>query len=299
LKHLPAIVLAAAAAATASEPYRDAGAAAFQFLKVGVSARASAMGGTVLFDSGPFAGLSSPAALASADGAGLALSHAAYLGSVTQNSAAWMPGGGPVRTCFALTSMYAGDLEYRGDEPSAEPEGTFECWELAVSGAAAVSAGPFDLGLGLKVIRERVWTSDSWGGCIDASVLARPARWLSLGVAVQNVGPGLSFGRGETYRMPFTWRAGAGAELALPRGSASVTAEVSKPIDNRPSAGAGIEYRPLPWAAVRAGARLVEETGGPTAGAGLTAAGWTLDYAWLPSGTPMGDVHRIVLSREL
>ncbi|NLP06346.1 PorV/PorQ family protein [Candidatus Fermentibacteria bacterium] len=298
LKKAVLILAMAAAARAGSGVYRDAGSAAFQFLKLETSARASALGGTSLMNSGSMSILSSPSALASLGGAGISFCHAAHFGSTTQNSMAFHTRAGRASVAFGATSVYTGGMELR-DGASSEPLGEFSCWDIGLAAGAGMDLGPFDAGVAARLIREKIWTSGTWGFSFDAGVSALPAEWLRISAAFLNIGPEADFEDGS-FRLPATWRAGASANAELPlAGASTLTGEVWKSIDGRPQAGVGLETVPAGWAALRAGFRAGSDAVSATAGAGLTAAGWTLDYAWLPSGSPIGDIHRISLSRSL
>ena len=297
---LPVALFACLTARADDGIYRDAGASAFQFLKVEVSARAAALGGTVLLNSGPLSGMSCPSGLAGVDGLTLTACHAGYLGSATQNAAALTWGGGRFRFSAGISTISAGGLEYRGDVPPSEPLGTFDYLDLAVSGAAAVRLGAVDAGLGAKIIHEEIWDTDDWGMAVDASAAFHPTGWLDIALAVQNVGPSVDFGERPGYRMPMTWRTGARVTPVLPlAGPVSVSAEMCKPIDNEVSGGAGVELNPVGWLDLRTGYRFGSDSQDLTAGLGLSYGGWALDYAWIPGALSLGDVHRIVLTTRL
>ncbi len=295
---LVALVAAAALARAGAGVYRDAGAAAFQFLKLETSARASALGGTSLMNSGSMAILSSPSALASLGDAGISFCHSAHFGSTTQNSMAFHTRAGGASVAFGATSVYTGGMELR-DGASSEPLGEFSCWDIGLSAGAGMDLGPFEAGASARVIREKIWTSGTWGFSFDAGVSALPAGWLRVSAAILNIGPEAEF-EDDSFRLPATWRAGAAVTAELPlAGPSTLSGEVWKSVDGRPQAGVGLEAGPAGWASLRAGLRAGSDALSATAGAGLSAAGWTLDYAWLPSGAPMGDIHRISLSRSL
>ncbi len=283
--------------AAAGDIYRDAGAAAFQFLKIDVSARAAALGGTTMLNSGTLSGLSSPAALVSLEGRSVTAGHTGYFGSVMQTCASWTAPVGGARYAVTVNSLHADGLEYRDDIPSSDPVDTFGYWDIALSAALAADLGPVDAGVGAKVMRERIWLSEGLGWALDFSILAHPLPWLDAGASLTNVGPAVSFETDRDFRLPMTWRAGARASLVLPvAGEASITVEAGKPLDNRPSGGAGLEVRPFGWVALRTGLRAGGDSHDFTAGAGLSAGGWRLDYAWIPGCMSLGDIHRLVLS---
>jgi hypothetical protein len=280
-----------------AEVYRDAGAAAYQFLKLEVSPRASALGGTILLNSGAYGVICSPAAIASVPAGTFAAAHGEYFGSVVQNCAGLVQRIGPLSVSAGVSAVSAGDLELR-EEATSEPEGTFSCWNIAFAGGAALRTGSLDIGISAKLIREKIWREGSWGFTIDAGATARPAPWLETAAAVLNFGPSVQYAEYVTFRTPLTLRAGARATLDIPwTGETSLSAEVFKPIDNTAEAALGFESRPVRWLALRSGTHLGNDTRGFTAGIGLEAGGWGLDYAWVPGRYALGDIHRISLSK--
>jgi hypothetical protein len=72
-----------------------------------------------------------------------------------------------------------------------------------------------------------------------------------------------------------------------------------RPLDNKTRAGAGMEYSPAGFVSLRSGWKFNDYSGGFTAGAGITAKGWTLDYAFVPGDYSLGTAHRFSLSRSL
>jgi hypothetical protein len=285
------------AAAASDEVYRDAGAGVYSFLKTDLGARSAAMGGTGVLSSGGLAVFSNPAMLADARSSGITAGHNRWLGDATQSCLAWNFSGTRFSGAVGVRMLFVSGLEYR-EAASSEPLDTFSAMDLSINAAGAVRLGMFDLGLAVKAIREKVWLESSSGIALDIGVAIHPAEWMDFVAAVQHIGPKVTMVERE-YRLPLTWRLGASSCFALPVGSAEVAAEVRKPLDNSASAGVGLEYSPAPWVSLRGGARLMDETGILTAGAGFSGAGWTLDYAWIPTDYGLGAVHRFTLGRSL
>jgi hypothetical protein len=285
------------AAGASDDVYRDAGAGAYSFLKTDLGARSAAMGGTGVLSSGGLAVFSNPAMLADAGASGITAGHNRWLGDAAQSCLAWNFSGGRFSGAVGIRMLNVSGLEYR-DEASSEPLDTFSAMDLSINAAAAVRLGMFDLGMAVKAIREKIWLESSSGMAFDVGVAIHPAEWLDFAAAVQHIGPKVTMVESE-FRLPLTWRLGASCSFDLPLGAAEVAAEVRKPLDNSASAGAGLEYSPAPWVSLRGGARLMDETGTLTAGAGFSGAGWTLDYAWIPTDYGLGAVHRFTLGRSL
>lgn len=294
---LVASILLCAAPALSGDVYRDAGAGAFSFLKIDPGARAAALGGTALLNSGESCVFTNPALLADLPGASMTAGHNQWYGDAVQNFLAWNFPLGSFRCAAGARFVHVGNLEMR-EGATSEPVTTFSAWDLSIHGAAGVRLGMFDLGLGLKVLREKIWTESASGFAADLGVAVRPADDLYLAFAVQHAGPSVTMVE-EDYRLPVTWRTGARYGFPLPLGRASLSAEIGKSLDNSPFGGTGLEYEPSKWLTLRFGARFGNETGDLTFGTGLNAGGWGLDYAFVPSDHALGTVHRFTLGRSL
>jgi len=295
---LLALLVLLPGASSAEAVYRDAGAASWPFLKMDIGARAAALGGTGLVNSGSLAIFANPALLAG-QGASITASHNSWFGKTDQQVlSAVFPRGDRLAASLAFRILNTGGLEYR-ETPSSEPTGTFDVTDLSLG--AAIGWRPVDsfaVGAGIKFIREKVWIEESSGLSFDAGILSTPARGLVLSAAIQNIGPGAVMVSRE-YRLPRTIRAGAGYTIPSPAGSFTVSAEVQKPIDNRPRGGAGLEYQPMAWVSLRGGYRFNDPSSTFTAGMGFSQLGWVLDYAYVPGSHSLGDTHRFTLTRTL
>ena len=284
-------------ASASDEVYRDAGAAAYAFLKMDVGARASALAGTGILNAGQLSIFSNPALLAGCSRSSLTAGHNEWFGTTTSDYIASVFMIGDFITSGAIRILHTGDLEFR-DEASSEPIDTFSAWNLSLGFAGSVRLGRFDLGAGFKFLREKVWLEESNGFAFEAGVVVHPLDDLELAGVFQNIGPMVTM-VDDSYRLPFTWRFGAKYSHGLPMGSGAVTAEISKSIDYTPRAAVALEYSPVRWVALRSGYRFEDESQDFTAGAGLIAGGWTLDYAFVPGKYALGTAHRFTLSRSI
>lgn len=289
------IILLCLAAISAGNVYRDAGSGLYPFLKMDVGARSAALGGTGSVNGGILSVFSNPALLA-AEEPSVSAGHNQWYGSTTQNFIAAVGSlGEKLRGSLGFRSVTTMDLEYR-DSPSSDPVDTFNAWDFSFGGAVATEMGRFYVGAGIKYIHEKIWLEASNGWAVDVGFGYRPAAGLLLTGAYLHSGPEVQMAD-ESFRFPRTWVFGSRWDMELPLGSASVSAQVQRPLDNETSAGFGVEYRVLPWAALRGGYRYNDPSSDITAGAGLTASGWTLDYAFVPGDYSLGTAHRFTLSR--
>lgn len=292
-----AIMLLTAASPSAGV-YRDAGSGAFSFLKIDPGAEAAALGGTGLLNSsGSLAVFTNPALLVPAVQGQLSAGHDRWFGDATQSFLSWSFRAGAFSCALGTRFVHVGDLEMR-EGATSEPVTTFSAWDVSTHAAAAVRLGMFDIGLGAKVVREKIWTESASGFALDAGTVIHPADGLQLAFAVQHFGPSVTM-LSTPYSLPATWRTGGRYTFFLPAGRVSLSAEVGKPRDNSPRAGGGAEWAPVKWLSLRTGMRFGDDTGDFTAGAGLSAGGWKLDYAFIPADFALGTVHRFTLHRAL
>jgi hypothetical protein len=277
--------------------YRNAGTSAWPFLRVDISAKAAALGGTSLLNPGSMALFSNPALLPD-QGASISASHSSWFGNTNQEALASVVPWGRFGTSLAFRFISTSGLEYR-ETPSSEPTGTFDVTDISLGAGAGLRLSPgFSLGAGITYIREKVWLEESSGLSFDFGLASFPLPGLTLAAAAQNIGPGVTMVTRE-YRLPRSLRAGLGYEAPLPLGRASISYEIHKPLDNRPVHGLGLEYMPLSWAALRGGWRVNDPSSGLTAGMGLSQGGWILDYAYVPGKHALGETHRFTLTRTL
>ena len=291
------IIITACPAYSSDEVYRDAGAGAFSFLKIDPGARAAALGGTGLLNSGNLAGFTNPAALAEIQSGALSAGHNRWFGDASQSFLAWTFRVNRISCFVGSRFLYVGGLEMR-ESATSQPVTTFSSWDMAFSAAAAMRLGMFRLGIAVKYIREKIWLESAGGLALDAGVTVNPISGLVLAGALQHLGPSVTMNE-EEFRLPATWRLGGRYSLDLPLGRASLSAEVGKPLDNTPKAGCGLEYSPQKWVDIRFGMRFLDDTRNLTAGLGLSAGSWTLDYAYVPTDYAMGTVHRFTLHKSL
>lgn len=277
--------------------YRDAGLGVYPFLKMDVGARTAALGGTGAVNGDELAIFSNPALLAGRE-ASVSAGHNQWYGTTTQNYIAAVSGLGSVFTgSLALRSVSTTGIEYR-ETPSSDPVDTFNATDFSANGAIAARLGRFDAGAGLKIIHEKIWLESSNGWAVDLGFNYHPCSSLMFTAAYLHSGPSVSMDDKE-FRFPRTWVFASKWNRHSRFGDLSVSAQVMRPLDNRTNAGFGIEFSPVHWASLRGGWKINDDSRDLTAGAGLSAKRWTLDYAFIPGNFSLGTTHRFSLSRSL
>ena len=303
----PFIIFAAVLVASlqpASAINENAGTTGFNFLKIGVGARPSALGGA-------FAGVTGDLESTHWNPAGLlGLQSRAATISVTQylvdTQAGFLSVAFPAEKRvwgFSLNYFSAGEMR-RTDEEGADL-GTFSPADLAAyfTVAQRVWNDRFTFGLNLKAVYSSIDQFSSDAYMVDFGVLVpTPVKGMMMGASLSNLGVVLSGYSGDSKdSLPVHIRIGLAHRPAHTPLPLIVLADLNIPNDNDPYLALGIEFRVGRGLYLRPGygTRQVGSEGkeslGPTGGAGFLVQGYRLDYAF--SSVPaLGDIHRLALS---
>lgn len=301
------------AASHAAKLYPSAGTTSAAFLKLGVGARAVAMGGAFTAVGGdPYAIYWNPAGLAYLeDEKNISFFHNEYFQGLGQEFLSYTaPHKSGGAWSLGLNYFYsAKDLERRSGlyeddplNPVSPVEGRFGAYDLAFSAAYGRELRR-DLALGgaVKVIRQSIDGESGSAPALDLGLLhnfTHNGSAYTAGFAVQNIGPGIKF-VSKSYALPLTFKAGLSRRLSDAGGLLSL--EADKPIDNYPSFILGVEYPLTGRMALRTGYKYRlhgNELGawsGFSAGAGVAFDRLTFDYAFTPFGV-LGNSHRFSIN---
>lgn len=266
----------------------DTGTTAANFLKIGVGARATAMGGafTALANDGT-ALYWNPAGLAQVKETALSAVYNIHFQEVNQGclSLTFPLLGGVAGLGANYVDM--GDIERRDEEGNLT--GEFGAYDIQYSLGYARKLFRLMFGISAGMLEETIAEDKNSSYLGDAGLLL-VGKSLSLGLACQNIGPKL----GEDS-LPLTFRGG----IAWKSDSLSITADAVKPIDDDIYYCAGLEWWIGNILALRAGHRTAQDVGsGMSAGMGLKISKIKLDYAYVPYGE-LGNSHRISFGIEL
>jgi hypothetical protein len=274
----------------------DAGTATAAFLKMGVGARAAAMGEA-------FTGIAddvtaiywNPAGTARLTRPSAALMHALWFEDIVFDWAAYAHPASFGVVGVSLHYLSYGDI--KGTDESGFETGAFQPRDMAVTVSLARRFGAYSGGFALKHITSKIENSAS-GMAADMGFMYEADRFSS-GLAIQNIGNGLAYDTGSDP-LPLTVRAGAGYRVT-PRLRGAVDLVV--PSDYEQSISLGMEYcqpvSQLGSASVRGGyttrTRALSGQKGFSFGLGLSYAGVSFDYAFMPFGD-LGSTHRTSIS---
>lgn len=285
-----------------------AGTAAYSFLKIGVSARAVALGNA-------FVGMSSdesaiyynPAGLTQIPGYALSTSYHNYLADIQGGylSAAF-PWGEKRHVGLSINYLNFGSTPQTN--LSGEAVGDFGGGDLAFSAAFAQKMNDrISLGLAGKFIYESIDSFTSTALALDVGFMYKFSdEHTSIGLAVSNLGFQLS-GMSEEHKDDLPLLLKAGLAHRMHNAPFMVLADVGKPSDNDFYAGGGVEFVGIEKLRLRAGYNTIgsdyktggdkENLAGLSFGLGFILDKLAFDYAYVPFAD-LGNSHRIYIARR-
>ena len=143
----------------------------------------------------------------------------------------------------------------------------------------------FSFGIGTKIIQQKIEEEDTKGFAVDFGLLyVELIKGVNVGLAVQNLGPGIKFIEKEDP-LPLNIKGGISYKI----GSLTLTSDLNKPKDNDLHFNIGGEFLIKNILALRAG---YNSTNSYTAGVGFTWRKLSVDYAYVPY-EEIEDTHRI------
>ena len=206
---------------------------------------------------------------------------------------------------FGVQYLTQGAID--GRDANRQATGGFTASDMAVNLAYSRGlGGGLRLGANAKYLSSTIANASARSFAADFGAMARtPLAGLSLGAAVQNVGPGMRF-LDETNPLPLTLAGGAGYQV----GSSGLLLALdvkNLPSEGRTTVSFGTEYAMFSALSLRAGylsalaagatsggARQTGNLAGFGAGLGVRVGSYKLDYSFTPFGE-LGNVQRISL----
>lgn len=289
---LLALLLALASPARAS----GAGADPFNFLFLDAGARPVALGGayTALVDDSDSL-LYNPAGLAVDRRHTATLMHNQHFSGITQEYASY---ASPWGWGLNLNSLNFGETTRTSySQPSGAGLGKVAMNDLAFGAGYGREVLGFRAGVGLKYIREFIAGVTASGYAVDFGLQRDMGLLpgLTLGAAVQNLGPSVRF-QAAKEKLPLNTRAGAAYRFST-FGSPSVAAfDVTKERSESALVAVGVEVAAGGVLPLRLGFATRNRAGpGVTAGLGFRLGSLGADYAFVPYGD-LGAAHRFSLS---
>ena len=295
------LLILAFSSTQATDIYSKAGSKGLAFLKIGLGARAAALGEAyVAVANDATAPLWNPAGLTCVDGKDLLFVHNQWFQDIRSEFVGTAMNFGEHGIGFGFLITTVGDIQIRTKEDMFI--GTFSAYDIALTGAYARRIrDDMSLGLTLKVLYEKMYIYSSSGFAFDVGTRISPGiHNLSIGAAIQNIGT-MSAMREEETPLPLTLKAGLAYIAAADpiQGNLLFTADISKPSDYWTTFHTGLEYSFGQRLAVRGGYLFGQDERGLSAGIGLGFHHYRLDYAYAPFDYDLGDTHRLTFGISL
>lgn len=265
------------------------------FLKLGIGARASAMGEafTAVADDGS-ASYWNPAGLGGIKDLQFLVMHAQLpLGIRFEHLGTALPFNiGAI--CLSVTYLTSGEIE--GRDEFGEITNPYENSDIAGGIAYGKKFGSgFQFGIGAKFIQEKIDQISGTGFGVDAGCLYEFPLGLNFGVAAQNLGTAIKLIE-ENTKMPLTFR--AGISYTLTGSSGKIMPVFDLVLDEGVKENFGLEFIILNILALRGGYRLGLNQRCFTAGTGinhrLNKINLQIDYAYTRF-SDLGGTHKVSL----
>jgi hypothetical protein len=265
-----------------------ADAAGLPFLRLSSGARGSALGEAVTALADLEAMTYNPAALTTSGSRGVSIGHSEWIQDIRHEYLALVAprGAGTIALTGAFSQV--DELERRTG-PSTLPLGNFGVYDSVVGVGYARDWSPkLRLGVGVKMVRQSIFTETADGIAADVGALYRLSPSLRLAVAARNLG---TMGKlaSESTELPAEARIGAAYRGP---GHLLVVVDLQRVRDTGTSLHLGTEYAIQRRLALRAGYQTTESRD-LSLGLGVHSGSWAFDYAFVPFASGLGDAHRV------
>ena len=265
------------------------------FLRLSSGARATALAEAVIAVPSAEAISYNPAALR-ARGRSAGFTHSEWIQGIRHEYLSVVFGKQSGALGMAAQISQARSLEFRTG-PTAEPLGEFGVYEGAVNLAYAhLWSRKLRLGTNVKLIRQAIYTQTATGVALDLGLLYQSHPHLSLGLAARNLGRMNQLEREATV-LPRAVRVGlayTGLDHLL------FSLEVQQVSGGSTTLHLGGEYALHRHLLARGGYQSAD-TRNLSLGLGLETGIWSVDYAFIPFKSDLGEAHRlsVVLHRRV
>lgn len=275
------------------------GSAGLAFLKLGVGARAIALGDAYTAVSGDASCLYwNPAGCVDVEETDVVLMHSEWFQGIRYEFAGAVRSDCDQAYGIGVVGLFMDDLERR-EAATSDPLGTFGVFDFSVSGMYARRLTEYlSAGATLKYLHEKIDDETARGFAVDlgAQYSLPVLEGATLGVAVQNLGPQMKFIK-DGFDLPTMYR--FGGAYAIPadalNGDVLVVADLVLANDADPKTHVGLEYEYEGTLALRFGYRSGWDNQNVSLGLGTKVGDFRLDYAYVPFYSGLGDTHRFSL----
>ena len=278
-----------------------AGTSGLAFLKIGVGARASGMGEAFTAISGDiYSQYWNPAGIAQHREFEFAFMHNEWVQDINLEYAAF---------CFdykknvfgiGLTVSQVSELERR-EGPTEEPLSYFDTHDLsfAIIWGRSLKKN-IDFGLSAKLLYEKIDFSSATGLGFDFGGIYYLRPELQFGAAILNLGAKMKLEE-DKFSLPTQFKIGAaysGHENYF-AGDYILSLDLVKPRDNDLKIHLGGEYTYNKMFSLRSGYQIGYDDRGFSLGLGMKIRKYSIDYAFIPFSSDLGNSHRLSVNLKI
>ncbi len=279
----------------------EAETAGASFLKFGMGARAAGMGEAFTAISGDISSVYwNPAGLSKLDGVWATFMHNRWFQDISTEFFASAFNISQNTFAFSFTVNSVPDIERR-ETATTEPLSYFDAHQVALGAAWARGfAKKIDLGLTFKWLYEKIDVHTASGIALDLGGIYSLRDNLKLGLAVLNLGPKMKFEE-QKYPLPLFYKLGAvySNKESYLDGHFNIALDLVKPADDPLRVHTGAEYEFPQNFNLRMGYEFGYDEKGFTFGLGFKIRKYSIDYAFVPYSSDLGNTHRISLNVKL
>ncbi len=254
------------------------GTATAQFLKMGLGARPTAMGGAFVAISDDINAVYwNPAGLCQSRNAEIAVTYIHWFEDIKNTFVGYSVPLMGKRAALGASISYLMINNIEGRDETGKSTGEKKIWNLSFPVTYSIKLNEIlFLGSNLKLISQDYVMDKGNGIAVDLGLLFNPLSRFSLGLNLQNIGPRVQIGD-EKEILPFNIKSG----VAYKGNNFTIGLDIDKPVDDNIIPHLGSEYWIKEMVAIRAGYEDVGNLGnasGLTFGLGFKAD--TSDWAW-------------------
>jgi hypothetical protein len=290
--------------ARSADVFEKVGTFGAQFLKIGVSARATAMGSAYTAVSDNAEALYwNPAGIVGVRGSQLNVNHVEWPADINLSSVAYVFNPRSIPGTFGLTAR-ALWMDPQIVRTAYEPEGNGQLFDSGMSTLGLTYArfftDKFSAGASVHYLHMGLAESSVNSALADVGILYRIGiRGMKIGMSIQNLGSEVTYDQ-RSARLPLMFKVGFAFDPIRTSSQRLIfSSEFQHPVDNAERANFGLEYGMNKNFFLRTGYNVNYDTDKLTAGAGFRVDTGTrsfvqLDYSWVDMSS-LGYVNRISL----
>jgi hypothetical protein len=273
------------------------------YLKIGVDARAAAMGDAyTAVANDASATYWNPAGLAGSGNNSLILMHNSWLQEINQEFGAVQFVNGIHNLAVSINMMSVSGIELRDETASEIPIGDTQALNTYLGLAYATKIfDNWQFGLQAKYLYEKYYLYSADGFALDLGIKKENLlQDLSWGLVIQNLGK-MSALKEEATKLPLNLRTGVSYLLPfqLLENRPLMAADINYIMDDVTTLNFGLEVPLVTYADIRLGYVFGRETQSMTAGFGLNYGIFHIAYAFVPYSYDLGNSHRFSLKVDL